>query len=83
MRLVLLFVGLVIGGAVANPSAGSAANYPWCAYYGFDLDGTNCGFVSFGQCMAAISGNGGYCGQNLQYRPVPNQPPPRRYRQAR
>ena len=31
----------------------------WCAHY--RNGGTNCGFHSFEQCQAAISGNGGYC----------------------
>jgi hypothetical protein len=39
---------------------------PWCAQYGGGRGGgTNCGFYSFQQCMAAISGNGGFCTQNL------------------
>lgn len=82
MRLVLLFVGAVICGAVAGPSASMAASYPWCAHYGFDLDGTNCGFASFEQCRTAISGNGGFCAQNQLYQPTPNQPTPRRYRRS-
>jgi hypothetical protein len=35
---------------------------PWCAQYG--TGGTNCGFHSFDQCLAARSGNGGFCSQN-------------------
>jgi hypothetical protein len=34
---------------------------PWCANYGFR---TNCGFYSFAQCMAAVSGNAGFCSRN-------------------
>jgi hypothetical protein len=34
----------------------------WCAYYGRQ-GGRNCGFHSFEQCQAAISGNGGFCSQ--------------------
>ena len=33
----------------------------WCASYA--QGGTNCGFHSFEQCQAAISGNGGFCSQ--------------------
>ncbi len=36
---------------------------PWCAHYG-GRGATNCGFYSFAQCMAAISGNGGFCSRN-------------------
>jgi hypothetical protein len=27
-------------------------------------DGSNCGFYSFKQCQAAVSGDGGLCAQN-------------------
>lgn len=41
--------------------------YPFCAYYGRD-SGTNCGFVTFQQCLATVSGIGGYCAENPFYR---------------
>jgi hypothetical protein len=45
-----------------------AQNYPWCAdYAGFGSQ--NCGFTTFQQCMAALSGNGGFCNANTQYVP--------------
>ena len=48
------------------PSAASAApEYPWCARY--DWTTSNCGFVSFQQCLATISGVGGRCEQNPLY----------------
>ena len=60
------------------PGSAQAQNYPWCAEYG--MQGTsNCGFVTAQQCMAALSGNGGYCIQNPMFRPGPDSvPPPRR-----
>jgi|SRR6516164_5317023 len=39
------------------------ADGPWCANYGTG-PGMNCGFYSFQQCQATISGNGGFCQQN-------------------
>jgi hypothetical protein len=42
---------------------GARADGSWCANYGTG-PGANCGFYSFQQCMAALSGNGGYCAQN-------------------
>jgi Protein of unknown function (DUF3551) len=39
----------------------------WCAQYSGGGGGTNCGFYSFDQCMAAVSGNGGFCRQNGFY----------------
>jgi hypothetical protein len=58
-----------------------AQNYPWCAEYGFKGGVRNCGFVSYAQCMATVSGIGGYCQQNPMYRPAP--PAPRKARKAR
>jgi Protein of unknown function (DUF3551) len=39
---------------------------PWCAY-GVKSGGTNCGFYSWEQCMANLSGNAGYCARNPWY----------------
>jgi hypothetical protein len=52
--------------------------YPWCASYaGRDgPSGTNCGFVNWAQCMATVSGIGGWCEPNPRYA----NPPPRRRR---
>lgn len=56
--------------------------YPWCAHYGRTLGGApSCGFVTFAQCMAAISGNGGFCDVNPWWQgPPPEQSDPRVYR---
>jgi hypothetical protein len=63
-----LFGGLVVFlGATATPAY--AQNYPWCAYYGGAYDDTNCGFTSFAQCMADVSGIGGFCQLNNTYEP--------------
>jgi hypothetical protein len=48
---------------------GARAEYAgrtWCAYYGRS-GATNCGFYSYEQCMAAISGNSGFCSRNQWY----------------
>jgi hypothetical protein len=45
---------------------GARADGSWCANYGTG-PGNNCGFYSYQQCMAALSGNGGYCVQNKFY----------------
>ena len=47
--------------------ASHAAEYPWCAQYGSDNDGTNCGFTTFEQCRLTLSGNGGFCVRNPFY----------------
>jgi len=68
---------------VAVPSSGHADLYPWCAQYsgGAHGGGRNCGFVTFEQCMATVSGIGGFCEPNLFYTgPVEH---PRRVRKRR
>ena len=68
MRTVLL--ALAICAAMAIATHVEAQNYPWCAYYDGGTDGgTNCGFVSFDQCMATVRGIGGFCNVNTQYQP--------------
>jgi hypothetical protein len=74
----ILFGGLV-SGAQADP-------YPWCAEYGGRLGGgsSSCYFMTFQQCLAQVSGVGGFCRRNLFYdgRPVvtPEDRPVRRKR---
>jgi hypothetical protein len=55
---------------LASTSGAGAQNYPWCAQYNmWGGGGRNCGFVSWQQCMATVSGVGGYCEQNAMYQP--------------
>ena len=65
---VLLIAGLVAAAAgMATPAA--AQNYPWCAHYDKGDGEMNCGFVSFAQCLADVSGLGGFCQENNTYTP--------------
>ena len=51
------------------PTPSYAAEYPWCAQYGSRGGGArNCGFVSYAQCMATVSGIGGFCEPNSFYK---------------
>jgi len=70
MRFLLL---AVVGVATMLGTPALAQNYPWCAQYsGRALGGSqNCGSVSFAQCMATVSGVGGFCVQNNMYQPLP------------
>jgi hypothetical protein len=70
MRLLLLALGVVLASATAS-TAVQAQNYPWCAIYGTGFEGTNCGFLSFRQCLADVSGIGGFCEPNNLYQPPP------------
>jgi hypothetical protein len=75
MKTLLFAVGL-IAAAGALASSAQAQNYPWCAVYGGRGGGQNCGFSTFQQCMATLSGMGGFCNRNTQY--VPPAGPHRR-----
>jgi hypothetical protein len=77
-------VATVLIGAAALMWAApaSAGEYPWCAVYGFwGESGTNCGFVSFAQCLDTIRGAGGSCRQNPLYE-EPRAEAPRKKRKA-
>ena len=60
-----------------RPSAAQTfRHYPWCLDYS-DVDGggaTNCGFVTYQQCMDTRLGAGGRCYENPAYQP-PAAPP--------
>ncbi|HTV37788.1 MAG TPA: DUF3551 domain-containing protein [Xanthobacteraceae bacterium] len=68
----LLFAIASVAAAAALSAPAEAQNYPWCAYYGGrEGGGTNCGFTTYEQCMATVSGIGGFCNRNTQYVPPP------------
>jgi hypothetical protein len=55
----------VLTAALAGTSRSEArAWYPWCATYADTSGITECGFSTFQQCLATISGIGGSCGSN-------------------
>ncbi len=70
MRWMSLGITVVVAFAL-SPLLGPAAHadpYKWCAIYGGRNDGaTNCGFVTYKQCMDTISGIGGWCEPNPDY----------------
>ena len=59
MRLMLAFGVLLFVTAVDMRAAKAQ---PWCAYY--DPYTYNCGFYTFEQCLATVSGVGGVCRRN-------------------
>jgi hypothetical protein len=79
MRLLLFVLGLCVG-IVGVAKRAEAQNYPWCAQYSGGDGGMNCGFTTFQQCLATISGIGGFCVQNNTYQPQPGPHPPTRLR---
>jgi hypothetical protein len=64
-----LFVCVVLAGVAGISTHADAQNYPWCARYAKDGGGESCGFTTLDQCLADVSGVGGYCALNTQYVP--------------
>ncbi len=62
----LLTAAIILGPAAMAPSAG-AEEGRWCAIYGNAEGGQNCYFATLGQCMADVSGKGGWCQPNPKY----------------
>ena len=54
-RLMLAAAGLAIVTASAQPSS-AEVTYAWCAVYAENDAVRNCGFATYEQCRAAISG---------------------------
>jgi len=75
--LVTLIAGLVLDSTQVHAQADP---YRWCAQYGGRSGGTNCYFMTIGQCQAAVSGVGGFCRPNPFY--TGGGQPRRKYRRA-
>jgi len=67
MRFLLLILGISIYVAAIGTHAEAQAG-----------GGTNCGFISFEQCIATASGLGRFCYLNTQCQPPPGPHPPTR-----
>jgi hypothetical protein len=81
MRAILMVLPALAALAMFTPTASHADPYKWCAEYSGGRDGTgatNCGFVTYQQCLATISGIGGMCTPNPRYT-GPAQRKPRRH----
>jgi len=76
-----LSIFALFAAAMTLATPAHAQNYPWCAIYSGRGagGGTNCGFVSYAQCMATASGLGSLCYRNTQFVPPPGPHPQRRY----
>jgi Protein of unknown function (DUF3551) len=70
-----LFILAVLATTICIEKPVRAQNYPWCAYYDVWQGATNCGFSTFQQCMATVSGVGGSCGPNPLYQAAPGPYP--------
>ena len=70
---------LVLGDA-GTVQAQNYTNYRFCAVYDFYT--RSCGFDTFAQCLATVSGRGGFCEQNYNYQP-PAQPRRKKARRSK
>ena len=78
----------VMAAVLAAAAPAEAQEYPWCVQYGGSRSGgSNCGFVTWDQCMATRFGNGGFCYRNPFYpgngyaqEPNPRERPHRKHR---
>jgi Protein of unknown function (DUF3551) len=61
--------GLLTVLAMSAAPVRAEVQYPWCAQYRSMFGATNCGFVTYRQCMETISGVGGICTPNPAYDP--------------
>ena len=73
MRLFLIIVGAFAAMACIASPAEADNGRQWCAYY-VGNEATNCGWDTFEQCLATISGIGGACQLNTMSQP-PTRPP--------
>jgi tetratricopeptide (TPR) repeat protein len=73
-----VFCSLIIAAALALGAPAKAKEPGWCATY--RNGGNNCGFNTYEQCMAAISGVGGFC--NRSPYAEPEKPAARKEREA-
>ena len=58
--------GIVAILVVLAAGRAGAIEYPWCAEYS-GRGGGNCGFSTYEQCRASVSGVGGLCRENPFY----------------
>ncbi len=59
---ILILAGVAVAALMSAHPARAATHYSWCAWY--DWTTSNCGFTSYKQCLATISGVGGECRPN-------------------
>ena len=70
MRLMFAAAAMLIASSLTGEA--KADPYRWCAEYGGGRGGgTNCYFMTLGQCRAAVSGVGGFCSPNNFYDGAP------------
>jgi hypothetical protein len=80
MRGILFLAGVLAAFAMSGPDRAAAeVVYPWCAHHVDTGGSTNCGFVSFEQCLASEA-NRAVCINNPRYQPPAGSAAGRPYR---
>ena len=62
----LLLGAIAAGAGLITACSRTRTSMPWCANWAY-TGSLECAFNSFEQCMASISGMGGYCIRNPRY----------------
>jgi len=62
---------LILGTEFPVGQAHATILYPWCAHYLSPNGVHNCGFITWQQCFATVSGIGGTCEANPLYTAPP------------
>lgn len=79
IQLATILAAIAAPALLAASPARANIEYPWCAAYGGDMGGaSNCGFTTWEQCMATVSGIGGFCEPNQFYNPRAQAEPKRK-----
>jgi len=84
-KLILVSIAAVAT-VVAVATPGHAQNAPWCSQRIGESRAVNCGFYTRDQCMATMSGIGGYCYENYRLAPagqISSVVPSRKHRRYR
>ena len=64
----LFFLAAALAAWLLATTPSQAVEYPWCAEYGAKAGGAIvCGFTTQEQCLASVSGVGGFCRRNYAY----------------
>jgi hypothetical protein len=83
MRSNLAILAIAVLGLLLTVESSSAeVIYPWCAQYSTKGGARNCGFTTWEQCRATVSGIGGYCIENPFYQPAADPAVRRKSRRA-
>jgi len=68
MRILATLALIAASFSLTHDASAQGTYYPWCARY--NAYTYNCGFTTWQQCQATVSGAGGYCQQNVMPPPM-------------